>query len=88
MDGQRGESAAPRLGDCPPAILSSRACNDAEHWKERAAVSILRVYSRSHSLTPLLSYSVAKGSIKGYSETQNKIRNATSNDPWGPSGTE
>ncbi|KAK4054828.1 hypothetical protein OIV83_000752 [Microbotryomycetes sp. JL201] len=29
-----------------------------------------------------------KGSVKGYSDTQTKVRNATSNDPWGPSGTE
>lgn len=31
---------------------------------------------------------VAKNSIKGYSDTQTKIRDATSNDPWGPSGTQ
>ncbi|GAA5972204.1 hypothetical protein JCM11641_002357 [Rhodosporidiobolus odoratus] len=31
---------------------------------------------------------VAKNSIKGYSDTQSKIRDATSNDPWGPSGTQ
>jgi len=31
---------------------------------------------------------VAKNSLKGYSETQTKVRDATSNDPWGPSGTQ
>ncbi|KAH7886750.1 hypothetical protein F5I97DRAFT_1807100 [Phlebopus sp. FC_14] len=31
---------------------------------------------------------VAKNYTKGYSETQAKVRNATSNDPWGPSGTQ
>ncbi|GAA5894302.1 hypothetical protein JCM5296_005132 [Sporobolomyces johnsonii] len=31
---------------------------------------------------------VAKNSIKGYSDTQTKVRDATSNDPWGPSGTQ
>jgi len=31
---------------------------------------------------------VAKNSVKGYSDTQVKIRDATSNDPWGPSGTQ
>lgn len=25
---------------------------------------------------------------KGYSDTQSKVRDATSNDPWGPSGTQ
>ncbi|GAA5872296.1 hypothetical protein JCM3774_003336 [Rhodotorula dairenensis] len=30
----------------------------------------------------------AKNSIKGYSDTQTKVRDATSNDPWGPSGTQ
>ncbi|KAF8425903.1 hypothetical protein EV426DRAFT_530982 [Tirmania nivea] len=29
-----------------------------------------------------------KNVTKGYSSTQIKVRNATSNDPWGPSGTE
>ncbi|SCV68312.1 BQ2448_433 [Microbotryum intermedium] len=31
---------------------------------------------------------VAKNSIKGFSEAQTKVRDATSNDPWGPSGTQ
>ncbi|KAG6826351.1 hypothetical protein H0H92_000234 [Tricholoma furcatifolium] len=31
---------------------------------------------------------VAKNYTKGYSETQAKVRDATSNDPWGPSGTQ
>ncbi|GAA6049545.1 hypothetical protein JCM3770_000840 [Rhodotorula araucariae] len=31
---------------------------------------------------------VAKNSVKGYSDTQVKVRDATSNDPWGPSGTQ
>lgn len=31
---------------------------------------------------------VAKNSIKGFSDTQTKVRDATSNDPWGPSGTQ
>ncbi|GAA6039028.1 hypothetical protein JCM8097_000160 [Rhodosporidiobolus ruineniae] len=31
---------------------------------------------------------VAKNSIKGYSDVQTKVRDATSNDPWGPSGTQ
>ncbi|GAA6061033.1 hypothetical protein JCM10212_004607 [Sporobolomyces blumeae] len=30
----------------------------------------------------------AKNSVKGYSDTQTKLRDATSNDPWGPSGTQ
>ncbi|GAA5857117.1 hypothetical protein JCM8547_007969 [Rhodosporidiobolus lusitaniae] len=29
-----------------------------------------------------------KNSVKGYTETQSKVRDATSNDPWGPSGTQ
>ncbi|KAJ7442527.1 epsin domain-containing protein [Mycena galericulata] len=29
-----------------------------------------------------------KNYTKGYSDTQAKVRNATSNDPWGPSGTQ
>jgi epsin len=29
---------------------------------------------------------VAKNYTKGYSDTQAKVRDATSNDPWGPSG--
>ncbi|KAI5455312.1 hypothetical protein NCC49_000127 [Naganishia albida] len=31
---------------------------------------------------------VAKNYTKGYSDTQTKLRDATSNDPWGPSGTQ
>lgn len=31
---------------------------------------------------------VAKGYTMGYSHTQMKIRNATCNDPWPPSGKE
>jgi epsin len=31
---------------------------------------------------------VAKNYTKGYTDTQTKIRDATSNDPWGPSGTQ
>ncbi|CAK5272210.1 unnamed protein product [Mycena citricolor] len=31
---------------------------------------------------------VVKNYTKGYSETQSKVRDATSNDPWGPSGTQ
>ncbi|KAE9397278.1 hypothetical protein BT96DRAFT_799182, partial [Gymnopus androsaceus JB14] len=30
---------------------------------------------------------VTKNYTKGYSDTQAKVRNATSNDAWGPSGT-
>ncbi|UOH82535.1 hypothetical protein LQV05_005242 [Cryptococcus neoformans] len=30
---------------------------------------------------------VAKNYTKGYTDTQTKVREATSNDPWGPSGT-
>lgn len=30
---------------------------------------------------------VTKNYTKGYSDTQAKVRDATSNDPWGPSGT-
>ncbi|WVR00026.1 hypothetical protein IAU59_007168 [Kwoniella sp. CBS 9459] len=30
---------------------------------------------------------VAKNYTKGYTDTQTKVRDATSNDPWGPSGT-
>ena len=29
-----------------------------------------------------------KNYTKGYSDTQAKVRDATSNDPWGPSGTQ
>jgi epsin len=31
---------------------------------------------------------VAKNYTKGYTDTQTKLRDATSNDPWGPSGTQ
>ena len=31
---------------------------------------------------------VGKNYIKGYTDTQIKVREATSNDPWGPSGTQ
>ncbi|WVR07506.1 hypothetical protein IAU60_004548 [Kwoniella sp. DSM 27419] len=31
---------------------------------------------------------VAKNYTKGYTDTQTKVRDATSNDPWGPSGTD
>jgi hypothetical protein len=31
---------------------------------------------------------VTKNYTKGYSETQAKVRDATSNDAWGPSGTQ
>ncbi|KAG6337185.1 hypothetical protein ID866_1899, partial [Astraeus odoratus] len=31
---------------------------------------------------------IAKNYTKGYSDTQAKVRDATSNDPWGPSGTQ
>lgn len=31
---------------------------------------------------------VSKNYIKGYSEVQVKVRDATSNDPWGPSGSQ
>lgn len=31
---------------------------------------------------------VAKNYTKGYSDVQSKVREATSNDPWGPSGTQ
>ncbi|RSH88772.1 hypothetical protein EHS25_003000 [Saitozyma podzolica] len=31
---------------------------------------------------------VAKNYTKGYTDTQTKVREATSNDPWGPSGTQ
>ena len=30
----------------------------------------------------------AKNYTKGYSDVQTKVRDATSNDPWGPSGTQ
>ncbi|KAG6837158.1 hypothetical protein H0H93_013748 [Arthromyces matolae] len=31
---------------------------------------------------------IAKNYTKGYSDTQAKVRDATSNDPWGPTGTQ
>lgn len=31
---------------------------------------------------------ITKNYTKGYSDTQAKVRDATSNDPWGPSGTQ
>ena len=31
---------------------------------------------------------IAKNYTKGYSDTQAKVRDATSNDAWGPSGTQ
>ena len=31
---------------------------------------------------------VTKNYTKGYSDTQAKVRDATSNDPWGPTGTQ
>ena len=31
---------------------------------------------------------VAKNYTKGYSDMQTKVREATSNDPWGPSGSQ
>ena len=31
---------------------------------------------------------VTKNYTKGYSDTQAKVRHATSNDAWGPSGTQ
>ncbi|KAL1407361.1 hypothetical protein Q8F55_006783 [Vanrija albida] len=31
---------------------------------------------------------VAKNYTKGYTDTQTKVRDSTSNDPWGPSGTQ
>lgn len=31
---------------------------------------------------------IAKNYTKGYSDVQAKLREATSNDPWGPSGTQ
>ena len=31
---------------------------------------------------------VGKNYVKGYSDVQVKVRDATSNDPWGPSGTQ
>lgn len=31
---------------------------------------------------------VGKNYIKGYTDTQIKVREATSNDPWGPSGSQ
>ena len=31
---------------------------------------------------------IGKNYIKGYTDTQIKVREATSNDPWGPSGTQ
>lgn len=31
---------------------------------------------------------IAKNYTKGYSDTQAKVRDSTSNDPWGPSGTQ
>lgn len=31
---------------------------------------------------------VGKNYLKGYTDTQIKVRDATSNDPWGPSGTQ
>ena len=65
--------------------------HDAEHWQECIAVGSLVVTGgamRETDGSNVFSRRVAKGSIKGYSETQNKVRNATSNDPWGPSGTE
>ena len=31
---------------------------------------------------------VAKNYTKGYSDVQAKVRDATSNDPWGPTGTQ
>ena len=31
---------------------------------------------------------VAKNYTGGYSDTQVRVRDATSNDPWGPSGTQ
>ncbi|KAL8283226.1 hypothetical protein RQP46_006004 [Phenoliferia psychrophenolica] len=43
---------------------------------------------RTKELTWFRSSSVAKNSIKGYSDVQTKVRDATSNDAWGPSGTQ
>ncbi|KAH8926907.1 hypothetical protein BT69DRAFT_1185367, partial [Atractiella rhizophila] len=31
---------------------------------------------------------VAKNYTKGYTEAQTKVRSATSNDPWGPTGAQ
>ena len=31
---------------------------------------------------------VAKNYTKGYSDVQTKVRDATSNDPWGPTGAQ
>lgn len=36
----------------------------------------------------LIALRTAKNYTKGYSDTQAKVREATSNDPWGPSGTQ
>lgn len=62
---------------------------------------MLAVVCPSSALTPLLhthhpamslqhfgkaTLRVAKNYTKGYSDVQTKVRDATSNDPWGPTG--
>ena len=48
---------------------------------------------RSHQIAEMQHFGkgalrVAKNYTKGYSDTQAKVRDATSNDAWGPSGTQ
>jgi hypothetical protein len=57
---------------------------------------IMALISKFHSLIFLFPFNMdifllpplyRKNVAKGYSEVQVKVREATSNDPWGPSGS-
>jgi epsin len=62
-------------------------------WPARLAIVLAAEF---HHLLTTMSFQnfgkgalrVAKNYTKGYSDVQAKVREATSNDPWGPSGTQ
>lgn len=53
------------------------------HLRELAGVDAMSLQNFSKSAVR-----VGKNYIKGYTDTQIKVREATSNDPWGPSGAQ
>ncbi|KAH0835698.1 hypothetical protein J3R83DRAFT_9488 [Lanmaoa asiatica] len=75
--------------DTPKGSRTPAACLEGKH-DNRFTIGHSTFYTTAMSLQHFGkgALRVAKNYTKGYSDTQAKVRDATSNDPWGPSGTQ
>ncbi|KAJ3521818.1 hypothetical protein NMY22_g12153 [Coprinellus aureogranulatus] len=67
--------------DRAPRTLSATSSTIATHFCSPSTPTTMQHFGKA-------ALRVTKNYTKGYSDTQAKVREATSNDPWGPSGTQ